>query len=156
MQLSDTGLELIKRFEGFSSAPYLCPAGVWTIGYGRTEGIHANTPPISEQVAEIYLREDVYEAENAVLDLVNIPLTQSQFDALVCLTFNIGAGHFKRSTLLKKLNGSDVESAANEFLRWIYASGKKLKGLEKRRKAERELFLTHTPTSPACGGGTET
>lgn len=141
MHLSAQGLALIKRFEGFASAPYLCPAEVWTIGYGHTKGVNAYTTPISETYADQLLKEDVAQSEQTVRTYVTNPLTQSQFDALVSLVFNIGEHHFKRSTLLKKLNAGDVEGTADEFMRWVHAAGKKLKGLEKRRKAERELFL---------------
>lgn len=142
MRISKQGLDLIKQYEGFSAAPYLCPAEVWTIGYGHTQGVNAYTIPITEDTAEQYLLEDVACAEDAVSELVCVSLEQSEFDALVSLVFNIGESNFRRSTLLKKLNTEDYESAANEFLRWVFGGGRKLKGLEKRRKTEREMFLS--------------
>jgi lysozyme len=142
MNISDAALEHIKHYEGFSSVPYLCPAEVWTIGYGHTQGVNAYTIPITKETAHEYLREDVRATENAILELVHVALNQSQYDALVSLIFNIGEGNFRRSTLLKKLNCADFEGAADEFLRWVYGGGRKIRGLEKRRKAEREMFLS--------------
>ena len=141
MNISYTTLEFIKKQEGFSAVPYQCPAGIWTVGYGHTKGVNAYTMPITPATAEDFLCEDIENAEAAIEMHVKVPLTAGQYDALASLVYNIGEGNFKRSTLLRRLNAEDYEGAADEFLRWIYAAGKKKSGLEKRRKAERELFL---------------
>lgn len=139
MKTGKKGIELIKEFEGFKRSPYLCPAGVWTIGYGSTKGITKNTKPITKQDAEKLLINDLTDAERAVRSFVKVPLTQNQFDALVSFTFNLGAGALSRSTLLKMLNAGnyDLES---QFLRWVRAGGKILPGLTRRRQAEADLF----------------
>lgn len=141
MFISDKAIEFIKSHEGFSAVPYQCPGGVWTIGYGHTRGVNAYTMPITPASAEDYLYADIASAEETINQRVNVPLTQGQYDALVSLVYNIGSSSFRRSSLLKNLNREDYTGAANEFLRWIHANGKKLRGLEKRRKAEREMFL---------------
>ena len=141
MQISDAGLELIKRFEGVRLIAYDDGVGVWTIGVGHTKGVKPGDVATAEQVDQ-WLREDAQEAEQAVNRLVRAPLSQAQFDALVSFVFNLGAGALERSTLLKRLNGRDYDAAANEFLRWNIAGGRVLAGLTKRRIAERMLFLT--------------
>lgn len=134
------GLELIKESEGLSLEAYLCPAQVWTIGYGHTGGVKSGDVITSEQ-ADDYLRQDLANSERAVEHAVSISLNQNQFDALVSFTFNLGAGNLNSSTLLKKLNHGDYSGAADEFLRWDHSGGKQLAGLTRRREAERELFL---------------
>ena len=142
MQISDKGLQFIARFEGFRSKPYRCPAGVPTIGYGHTAGVHMSDPPITKDDALDLLRDDVSRFEKAVSDAVRVPLTQSQFDALVSFAFNVGAGALRRSTLLKLLNQHEpAHVVAAEFLRWNKAGGKVLNGLTRRREAERTMFL---------------
>lgn len=141
MQISQAGLDLIKSFEGFEPEAYLCPAGIWTIGYGHTGNVEEGQT-ITEEEAEELLRQDVTFAEDAVTDYVEGDLTQGQFDALVCFVFNIGVGAFRESTLLRLLNQGDSEGAAEQFLRWNKAGGKVLAGLTRRREAERELFLS--------------
>lgn len=141
MKISQAGLDLIKEFEGFEPEAYLCPAGIWTIGYGHTGDV-SEGQTITEEEAEELLRQDVAFAEDAVTDYVEGDLTQGQFDALVCFVFNIGAGAFRDSTLLRLLNQGDNEGAAEQFLRWNKAGGKVLSGLTRRREAERELFLS--------------
>lgn len=89
------GLDLIKRFEGFSSTVYICPAGHPTIGYGHLVRDHEMFETISPEEAEGLLRKDVESAERAVLRLVNVSLTDGQFDVLVSFTFNLGAGAFQ-------------------------------------------------------------
>lgn len=150
MKLLPEALQLIKTYEGFSSEPYLCAGEVWTIGYGHTQGVTSYMQPISAVYAEELLRADIAEVEAQLKPLLSQALSSKQYSALVSFVFNVGIGNFKRSTLRKKLNASDVDGAAREFERWVYAGGKRLKGLEKRRKDERKLF-----TSPASGGGYE-
>lgn len=135
-------IELIKTFEGFSAVPYLCPAKVWTIGYGTTNGITSQTPPVSEQEATELLRRDLVKFERSVRKLITFEINQNQFDALVSFIYNLGGGALQRSTLRSKLNRGDIYSASDEFLKWTRAGGRILKGLVKRRLAERELFLS--------------
>ena len=141
MKISQRGLDLIKEFEGFRAEAYLCPAGVWTIGYGHTGDV---TPDDSCTMAEAeeMLRKDVERFEAAVDRLVKVPLTEGQFDALVSFAFNLGEGNLMQSTLLKKLNREDYAGAADEFGKWVKAGNKTLPGLVRRREAERALFLS--------------
>lgn len=140
MNISETGIQLIKKFEGCSLNAYKCPAGIWTIGYGHTLGVKEGQTITKEQ-AEIFLKQDIRSFELTVNNLVNVPLNQGQFDALVSFCYNLGSGNLKNSTLLKLLNKKNYIGAAEQFDRWVYASGKKLPGLVKRRTAEKELFL---------------
>lgn len=141
METSNKGIELIQKFEGLRLTAYKCPAGVWTIGYGHTKGVQSDMK-ISQAQATQFLKEDLKSCEKCVNQYVKVGLNQNQFDALVSFTFNCGGGALKSSTLLKKLNKGDYTGAANEFLRWNKSNGKVLNGLIKRRKAEKELFLT--------------
>lgn len=140
-RIGQKGLDLIKRFEGLRLRSYLCPANVWTIGYGHTGNVTANQIVTSEQ-AESILKTDLRKFEQAVTDSVSAALNQNQFDALVSLAFNIGSGAFAKSTLVKLLNNRDYSGAAEQFLRWNQAGGRVLDGLSKRRAAERALFLS--------------
>lgn len=142
MRISDKGIELIKKFEGFYPKSYLCPAKIWTIGYGHTKGIHKNSPDINEKQAEDFLKKDLQVCENDILRLINVELNQNEFDSLCSFVFNLGSGSLQRSTLRAKLNRCDYEGAADEFLKWNKSKGKTLKGLTLRREAERELFLS--------------
>lgn len=139
MRLSDKGLDLIKKHEDLRLTSYLCPAGKWTIGYGHTRGVTSGMS-INEAEAELFLKDDVREAEDAVNRYVKVPLTQGQFDALVSFVFNLGVGNLLRSTLLRMINLRRYRRAATEFLRWVYGGGKKLGGLIRRRKHEKNLF----------------
>jgi lysozyme len=147
MKISKEGLDLIKKFEGLRLKAYKCPAGVWTIGYGSTVGV-VGGQEITEEEAEKLLLDDVFSAWRAVMELVTVPLSQEQFDALVSFVFNVGIGNFSKSTLLKKLNAGDYLGAAKEFLKWDKATvngvKKPLAGLTKRRIMEKELFLRGT------------
>lgn len=142
-KVSEEGLNLIKRFEGFSKTIYTCPAGYPTIGYGhlvKPNEAESFADGISEDEATDLLRQDVGIAERAVLRYVDVPLTDGQFDALVSFTFNLGGGALQRSTLRRKLNRQEYRLAVKEFSRWVWAGGKKLKGLIHRRNAEAALF----------------
>lgn len=141
MKISQNGIDLIKRFEGFSPTAYLCPAGVWTIGYGHTAGV-SEGDSIDEDTAEDFLREDLADAEGAVGKYVKVPLKQWQFDALVSFTFNLGAGNLYNSTLLKKVNRNpDDPAIRQEFGKWVHAGGRVLPGLVERRKAEADMYF---------------
>lgn len=143
MRLSVNGLSLIKHFEGLSLKAYLCPAKVWTIGYGTTGVAEARPGVVITQArAEELLQEDVAKFERQIWALVkDVVVSQHQFDALVTFAYNIGIGAFKTSTLLKKLLQKDYTGASQEFLRWTKAKGKVLPGLVIRRRAEHLLFL---------------
>lgn len=139
MNISKNGIDLIKKYEGCRLTAYKCPSGVYTIGYGHTNGVKKGQR-ITQRQAEAYLREDVKKFENGVNKYVSAPLTQNQFDALVSFCFNCGLGAFKTSALRKKLNAKDYAGAGKELLRWNKAKGVVLEGLKQRRKAEKDLF----------------
>lgn len=139
MMISQQGVDLIKSFESCRLKAYLCPAGVWTIGYGHTSGVRPNDE-ISPSQAERYLKADLVRVEQDVRILVRVPLTQGQFDALVSFAFNCGTRALSTSTLLRKLNLRDYVGAAEEFFRWVYANGKRFAGLERRRRLEKRMF----------------
>ena len=139
MRINEAGLNLIKDFEGCRLKAYLCPAGVWTIGYGHTQGVKPDMV-INQLQAERFLRQDLKRFEDAVTSLVKVPITLNQFSALVSFAYNVGVGALYDSTLLRKLNKKDYKGAANEFLRWNKAGGKVLPGLTRRRLAEKDLF----------------
>ena len=172
MEINEKGLNLIKSFEGLKLEAYLCPAGVWTIGYGHTKGVKKGMK-ITKEKADELLMEDLQEFQNGVEKLISpiklkdnqfskvvsfvfnlgsknlknstlpIKLTDNQFSALVSFTFNLGLTNLKNSTLLKKVNQNpNDETIRNEFMRWIYAGGKPLEGLKRRRKHEADLYFT--------------
>uniref|UniRef100_A0A6M3XRR4 Putative glycoside hydrolase n=1 Tax=viral metagenome TaxID=1070528 RepID=A0A6M3XRR4_9ZZZZ len=142
MQVSRDGIELITYFEGFRSLPYLDAAGHPTVGVGHLvrpgEDFSGGVTP--DQAREL-LRLDLQDAESAVNRLIYIDLEQHQFDALVSFTFNLGGGALQRSTLRRCVNRGNHQEAADQFLRWVYAGGRKLRGLELRRMAERLMYL---------------
>lgn len=140
MQLSEKGKALIKKYEGLRLCAYKCPAGVWTIGYGHTNNVK-QTDIITRKQADEFFDKDIKQFEKIVLELCRVPLKQGQFDALVSFTYNVGKSAVASSTLLKLLNQKNYSAAANQFTRWVYANGKKLQGLVKRREEERKLFL---------------
>ena len=144
MKMGEKGIDLIKHFEGFRSTGYLCAAGVPTLGFGSTHGITMDSPPITEEEGLELLMLDIAKFERGVNRLIDVPLNQNQFDALTSFAFNLGNGSLQASTLRKKVNREDYEGAADEFPRWVFAGGRKLNGLVKRRYAERALFLTPT------------
>lgn len=147
MNVSNNGLELIKKYESFKSNPYLCPAKKPTIGYGNTyyeDGtkVTLNDKPLTEDRAG-HLLEFIANRDfgSVINESVKVELSQNQFDALVSFAYNVGTGSFKKSTLLRLLNQGKYNDAANQFLRWNKSGSVVLNGLTKRRKEERELFL---------------
>ena len=141
MEMSATGLELIKRAEGLRERLYCDVAGIPSIGYGHRLLPGEHFPDgISEAEAVRILSVDVREAERAVLRLVRVPLTQGQFDALVDFCFNLGAGRLAASTLLKALNARRYDAAREQLLRWDVAAGEVNAGLRARREAEARLW----------------
>jgi lysozyme len=140
MKTNEAGIEIIKHFEGFSPIPYLCPAGYNTIGYGHLIKQDEVFESITLTEAEELLRKDLSHAEYWVKKLITHELNENQFSALASFTFNLGSGALQASTLRIKLNRDGVEGLENEFLKWVYAGGRKLRGLLNRRIAEAELF----------------
>lgn len=138
MKISEVGIKLICKWEEFRGYAYVCPAGLWTIGYGHTGGVKP-TDKIDLAQGEAYLRKDLEIVERC-LNALELELNQNQYDALCSLIFNIGTGNFLRSTMLKYLQAKQYDKASAEFLKWRKANGKVLKGLEARRKDEQELF----------------
>ena len=139
--VTQNGIDLIKRFEGFSSTVYICPAGYPTIGFGHlVKEPEKYQQGITEAEAEELLRRDVHAAENAVLRLIDVPLTDGQYDALVSFTFNLGAGALQRSTLRRKVNRQAHSEVPEQFMRWVWAGGRKLDGLIRRREREALIY----------------
>ena len=167
MKLSKAGEDLMHRFEGFRNKPYLCPADIWTIGYGHVlyqEQIRlpvirpADNPNVlirkkyplkpednrvwSKEEIDALFRKDVASFERGVLRLVpGVVGRQGSFDALVSISFNFGLGNLQRSTIRMRANRGDWEGAAEAFRVWVKGGGKVLPGLVKRREAEIALFL---------------
>ena len=172
MKLSKAGEDLMHRYEGFRNKPYLCPAHIWTIGYGhvlyqeqirlpmvRPPGKTKEDVPMirseyplkpednrvwnKEEINELF-RVDVETFERGVLRLVpGVVGRQGSFDALVSFAFNAGLGNLQRSTIRMKANRGDWEGAAEAFMVWTKGGGKVLPGLVKRREAEVKLFLNN-------------
>ena len=148
MKISENGLNLIKKFEGLSLKPYLCSAGIPTIGWGNTfyenmKKVTLQDETITEERADSLFNFLVTtNFVNVVNRLVIVDINQNQFDALVSFVYNLGSGNFEKSTLLKKVNQEDFIGASLEFEKWNRASGKVLNGLTKRRLSEKELFLS--------------
>lgn len=144
MKTSYRGVNFISEFEGFEGKIYKDAAGLPTIGYGhllKTGEEKRFSRGITKAEAIQLLKEDVRESEQAVSRLVEVNITQNEFDALVSFTFNVGQGNLRSSTLLRKLNENDKNEAADQFLRWNKAGGRVLNGLVRRREAERAMFL---------------
>ena len=146
MKISDAGVALIKEFEGCELTAYPDPAtggDPWTVGIGHTGPEVRPGMTITETEAEDILRADLQAFERCVNNATaGIAITQGQFDALVAFSFNVGCANLKSSTLLRKLRSGDEDGAAQEFARWNRANGAVMKGLTRRREAERALFLS--------------
>ena len=141
MRINDKGKALIKKFEGLKLDSYRCPAGVATIGFGHT-GPDVRIPmTITPGEADRLLDKDLARFETGVTAmLTGVPTTEDEFSAMTSLAFNIGLGKFATSTLLKRHKAGNKVGAATAFLSWVYAGGKKLNGLMRRREAEKELY----------------
>jgi len=144
MTCSPAAINLIKQFESLRLDAYLCPAGVWTIGWGHTAGVRQGLR-ITEDLAEEFLRRDVAEVDQGLAKVIHTPLTQGQHDALVSLCFNLCGGAERLPSiaprLVAKIHAGDFAGAANELLNIDRANGKVLPGLVRRRAAERVLFV---------------
>ncbi len=127
---------LVAEFEGLELEPYRCAAGFWMVGYGHRCAERAQ--PLTVAEAEALLLDDVRKADAALGDLV---LSEGQRVALISFVFNVGATEFGRSTLRRLLLAGQVEAAADEFGRWVFAGSKPLAGLVRRRARERDIFL---------------
>ena len=139
MKISNTGIDLIKHFEGCETEAYLCPAGVPTIGYGHIKGVQMGDV-ITEAQAHEMLVEELEEYESYINDFVTVSLNQNQFDAMVSWVYNLGSGNLRASTLLKVLNSGNYSDVPEQIMRWNKAGGKVLEGLTRRRQAEANLF----------------
>lgn len=137
--INDDGIALIKEFEGLHLIPYLCPARIWTIGYGHTRTVRQGMRITPEQ-AEMLLAEDLSLFERGVSRMVTVPLSDNQFSALVCFSFNVGLGNFEFSTLLRLLNRGWYEQVPAQLMRWDHANGEVMGGLARRRAAEGRLW----------------
>lgn len=146
--LSDTGIALIKRFEGLRLEAYQDEGGVWTIGYGHTKGVKRGHT-ITEEQAEAFLREDLASVRKAIKLYVKVPLSQRQYDALASWTFNLGVGNLRSSTLLKVINRRDYEGVPEQIVRWnkvkVDGKFKVSRGLVRRRTAEAAMFAMDAP-----------
>lgn len=141
MKSTNYAILLIKSFEQLRLNSYLCPAGVWTIGYGHTDGVNQGML-ITEKTADGFLKQDIRNAEHCI-NQMDVYLTQEQFDALVSFVFNVGVQAFNTSTLKKKiLKNPNDPTIDDEFRRWVYAGNKKLPGLIKRREQEIQLYYS--------------
>ena len=145
MEYSKDGLHLTERFEGCRLVAYPDPGSggdPWTIGYGHTGHEVVEGLEITQEQAEQYLAQDIKQAEANVNAVVHVELTQEEFDALVDFAFNCGCRNLDSSTLMKKLNAGDYESASQEFIKWDMAAGHHMAGLLKRREAEAAMFIS--------------
>ena len=146
-RIDQSGIDIITHFEGFRDKPYLCPAKVPTIGYGTTRyfnGVKVSLSdlPITREKGIEYLMNDVRAFELAVDAMAVDTLNQNQFNALVSFAYNLGSNALRTSTLLKRVNANPNDPMiAGQFMRWIYADGRMLDGLVRRRKAESELYF---------------
>ena len=149
IDVPQAAIELAKRFEGFHRVPkndpsrahpYICPAGYWTIGYGRL--CKPNHPPIGQEQADVFLREDLRTALAATLRFCPVLAAEpeSRLAAIVDFTFNLGAGRLQTSTLRRRVNQCDWPGAVSELRRWVYGGGRILSGLVARREASVALL----------------
>jgi GH24 family phage-related lysozyme (muramidase) len=159
VKISEAGIQLIKSFEGCHNTPYRCPAALWTIGYGHVlypDQARAKTPERASYALksehnrvwdadeiDSLLEEDLLRFSSGVLRLCPAAAdNQCYLDAMVSFSFNVGLGNLQASTLRMKYNRGDFSGAADEFLKWRKSNGVVLRGLERRREAERALFLS--------------
>lgn len=141
LSLSAAGISFLQQHEGLVQLVYPDPVGIPTVCWGHMDPALKAGTRYSKARCEALLKMDTMSAHKALADLVKVPLSQNQYDALVSLVFNIGRDAFSRSTLLRKLNDGDYDGAAEEFPRWSYAGGRKIQGLLSRRIDEQALFI---------------
>lgn len=142
VQYSEQLVEFVKRWEGLKLVPSLDPLvpGVADVGYGHVLRQGDSKEPITRDLADKMLRADLDGFAVAVDEMVTPTIAQHEFDALVSISYNVGANALKSSTLMRKLNNNDFFGAAEEFTRWVRAGGRIVGGLVKRREAERRMF----------------
>jgi len=142
LRTNNEGLELIGNSEACRREPYLCPARVLTAGIGSTTGIVRNHKYSDQEIADMWIT-DIRIAEKCVNKYAGgSAMTDNQFSAVTSFAFNAGCGNLQKSTLAKKANAGDFTGMCDELTKWVYAGGKKLGGLVKRREKERELCLS--------------
>lgn len=150
--INQAGIDLIKEFEGLRLKAYKDPVGILTIGFGHTRGVTQNMV-ITPEEAELFLIQDINEHAQLMKRALRVNLNDNQFAAMTSILFNVGPGNSNKSgiirlktgepsTLFKHINKANYNAAASEFGRWVFAGGKVLKGLQRRREAERKLFET--------------
>jgi len=137
--INEEGLNLIKEFEGLKLVVYRCSANKKTVGYGHLTSKDVGQEITLEQ-AEAFLLDDVQDAQRAVSGLVQVPLNDNEYSALVCFVFNVGQRHFQESTLLKLLNKGFYETVPAQLMRWNKVNGEPMGGLSRRRAAEAKLW----------------
>jgi len=147
MNINKATIDLVKEFEGCKLTAYRDPIGVWTIGYGTTARAGLGIIPtggmtITQSEADQLLADGLNKFADQIRPMINAGLNDNQFGACVSLAYNIGGHGFSTSSALKHINAGDYDKAANAILLWNKAGGKVLKGLVRRREAERKLFLT--------------
>ncbi len=155
MKISPNGISVLKHFENCSLSAYPDPASggaPWTIGWGHTGNEVVPGLVWTQAVADSQLLADLASREMAVSCSVTRSVTQGQFDALVDFVYNVGAGNFESSTLLKLVNAGDADGAIAQFSRWNRAAGTPMRGLTRRRAAEAALFAGKTGTQAIAIG----
>lgn len=147
MRISDNGIKFIKRFEGVRFKPYRDVIGLYTVGCGHLIGDGKQLPDswnktFTESEVDALLKHDLLRFENGLSRLLpNVSLKQNEYDALISFSFNLGLGTLQRSTIRQALLRNDKKLAAQSILKYCYAGGKIIKGLQTRRLAEHNLFL---------------
>lgn len=131
---------LIREFEGLRTRSYLDSHSKWALGYGETGEHITEGLTITPREAEVWLDNRIYQISGEIRKAVTVPLTQGQFDALVCLVYNVGITAFRHSTLLKFINQDKPYDAAGELLKWNHSQGHEIPGLSERRRREYQLF----------------
>jgi lysozyme len=147
MKLNKKGIEMMHHYEGLKLTAYLCPAKVWTIGYGNTfyeDGtkVKQGDKITKERADQLFINITNKNFSEPLLKLIKVKLNENQFSALVCFAYNVGIGALAKSTLLRKVNANPNDlTIRNEFLKWNKAGGKVLNGLTKRRESEANLYF---------------
>lgn len=141
------GVNLVIAFEGYSSKPYKCAAGVWTIGYGTTRypngvRVTGDDPECTQEQAYSWLEHELLQCEKVVIRLCKHYINEEQRAALASFVYNVGSGAFRASTLLKRINTGEWDDVPYQLSRWNKAGGRVLRGLSRRREAEAHLWLT--------------
>ena len=154
MRVNAETLALVKEFEGFKAKAYICPAGVLTVGYGTTNraglpGVNITRDTVvTEAKAEAWLLAGLDKFGASIRPMIKAPINENQYGAFLSLAYNIGPGAFAKSSALRKFNAGDIAGAADAILLWNKAGGKVMRGLQRRRSAERALFLKPVAAAP--------